>query len=52
MFALWIVVDTEVRTGTLGHMCYLDCIDVARAASEVDLLHGTLWSLMWAVIVV
>lgn len=51
MFALRVAPRTEVWTGALGHMCYLDCVDVACAASKVDLFHGTIWSLMWAVMV-
>jgi hypothetical protein len=44
MFALGVSSDTKIWTGALRHMCYLDCVDVACAASEVDLFHGTIRS--------
>ena len=51
MLALWIASNTKVWAGALGHVGYLDCVDVACAASKVDLFHGTVWSLMWAVMI-
>lgn len=51
MLALRIIVDTEVWTSALRHMCYPDCVDVACTASKVDLFQGTVRSLMWTVMV-